>query len=72
MHCMRLGAATEVYIVMRVFNLGQDNIGVRLYVDPGTMERNGMLNFEPASYIVTPPKPVSAAPATGEDTSPEL
>lgn len=46
--------ATEIYIILRVFNLGQDNIGMRLYVDPATMKRNGQLKFDAASYIVTP------------------
>lgn len=46
--------ATNIYIILRVFNLGQDNIGMRLYVDPATMKREGQLLFEPSSYIVTP------------------
>ncbi len=46
--------STDIYIILRVFNLGQDNIGMRLYVDPVTMKREGQLFFEPSSYILTP------------------
>ncbi|KAK4695759.1 hypothetical protein P7C71_g2041, partial [Lecanoromycetidae sp. Uapishka_2] len=46
--------STEVYIILRVFNLGQENMGMRLYVDPANLERNGELIFEAESYTVKP------------------
>ncbi len=67
--------ATDVYIILRVFNLGQDNIGMRLYVDPVTMKREGQLFFEPSSYIVTPgveaKAPVESGQAEEERGEPE-
>ncbi|KAH8587446.1 hypothetical protein B0O99DRAFT_694433 [Bisporella sp. PMI_857] len=54
---MKLGgrASPEVYIILRVFNLGRDNIDMRLYVNPAGMEERGELRFTPESYSVTPP-----------------
>ena len=46
--------AAEVYIILRVFNLGQGRIGMRLYVDPETMRRNGELQFAAEQYTVIP------------------
>lgn len=58
--------ATEVYIILRVFNLGKSNMGMRLYVDPATMADSGELIFEAESYTVAPapnrqPMPPSAS-----------
>lgn len=49
--------STDVYIILRVFNLGQDDIGLRTYGDPATLERTGKLVFETDTYSVFPPKP---------------
>ena len=53
---MKLGeqAATEVYIILRVFNLDNDGIGMRLYVDPAGMEERSELVFTSESYSVVP------------------
>ena len=45
---------TEVYIILRVFNLLRENIGLRLYVDPASMEESGELMIEAESYTVKP------------------
>lgn len=65
-------AATNIYIILRVFNLGQDNIGMRLYVDPMTMRREGHLLFEPSSYIVTPGVEVEGERVEAEESEEEL
>ncbi len=65
-------AATEIYIILRVFNLGQDSIGMRLYVDPMTMKREGQLLFEPSSYIVTPGVEVQEERVEPEESEEEL
>lgn len=59
--------ATEIYIVMRVFNMGQDDVGLRLYVDPATMEREGRLGFETGQYVVMPGATMQAAPELDPD-----
>ena len=45
-------ASPNIYIVLRVYNLTSDNIGMRMLVDPATMERNGLLVFEAENYTV--------------------
>jgi hypothetical protein len=56
MQRMKLGvqASTEVYIILRVFNLNRDIIDMRLYVDPAGMEERGELHFTSESYSVVP------------------
>lgn len=49
--------ATDIYIILPVFNLGKDDMGMRLYVDPAMMKDNGELIFEPESYTVIPGAP---------------
>jgi hypothetical protein len=46
-------AKAEVYIIFRVFKLG-DEIDMRLYVDPFGMEERGELRFVAESYSVVP------------------
>ena len=46
-------SATEVYIIMRVFNLGRDDINVDFFVDPETLRREGELKFEAESWTVS-------------------
>lgn len=29
----------DIYVILRVFNIGQDSTGLRIFVDPATMER---------------------------------
>ena len=54
---MKLGAqaSTEVYIILRVFNLNNDDIDMRLYVDPAGMEERRDLILTPEPYSVVPP-----------------
>jgi len=47
-------AAPEVYIILRVFNLGKETIDMRVYVDPKGIEEGGDLIFTPESYSVLP------------------
>ena len=44
----------NIYVILRVFNLGQDDMGMRIYVDPAAMERNGELEFQAETYTVVP------------------
>jgi hypothetical protein len=43
-----------VYIVFRVFNLGQESIGMRLYVDPDVMRARRELLFTAESWTIVP------------------
>lgn len=47
-------AMPNIYLICRVYNLGQDNIGFRIYIDPYTMHIKGELEFTPDAYAVTP------------------
>jgi hypothetical protein len=47
-------AATQVYMILRVFDLGQDEIGLRIYLDPETLRRKNSLRFTAESYCVEP------------------
>jgi hypothetical protein len=35
--------ATEVYMVIRVFNIGHSGMGLKLYLDPATLRADGVL-----------------------------
>ncbi|KAK4034238.1 hypothetical protein C8A01DRAFT_18936 [Parachaetomium inaequale] len=41
-----------VYVVFRVFNLGNDNIGLRILVDPESMRLQDQLSFTAESWSV--------------------
>ena len=43
-----------VYIIFRLFNLGKDDMGLRLYVDPAQHEANGSLLFTATEWTVVP------------------
>lgn len=47
-------SAGEIYIVCRVYNLGRDNLNVKLYVDPEAYRLRNELAFEAQSWTVTP------------------
>lgn len=50
-----LSSGSEVYILMRVFNLGQgDKIDMRLYVDPYSAKVRGDLTFTASNWLVNP------------------
>lgn len=45
-------AALEVYMILRVSNLGPGEIDLDFFVDPETLRRQGRLRFEAESYTV--------------------
>lgn len=48
------GAADEVYLIARVFSLGLNGMGLKLYVDPAKLRRKGQLIVRPDQYEVMP------------------
>ncbi|KAF1811585.1 hypothetical protein P152DRAFT_60560 [Eremomyces bilateralis CBS 781.70] len=46
-------ASRKVYVLARVFNLGQLDMGMKLYVDPTRLEREGKLRFRVHKYEMT-------------------
>ncbi len=46
------GNLASVYVVFRVFNLGKDNIGLRILVDPESMRLQDKLSFSAESWSV--------------------
>ena len=45
----------EIYLILRVYKLGQEDMGMRILLDPATMEKRGQLIFEPERYTVSQP-----------------
>ena len=45
--------ATEVYVIVRVHNLGRRDMDMRIYADPYTMSREKRLIFWAESYLVS-------------------
>jgi hypothetical protein len=45
---------TTIYVIFRVYNLGKDNMSLRIYVDPDALRRQDVLRFTAESYSVTP------------------
>ncbi|OCL02139.1 hypothetical protein AOQ84DRAFT_424260 [Glonium stellatum] len=43
-----------VYVIFRVFNLGQGGVGLRVYVDPDVMRMKGELSFTAETWSVVP------------------
>ena len=43
-----------IYVVFRVFNLGQKSIGMRLYVDPDVIRARKELSFTAESWTIVP------------------
>ncbi|KAF2808268.1 uncharacterized protein BDZ99DRAFT_50741 [Mytilinidion resinicola] len=48
------GAANEVYLIVRVFSLGDSGMGLKVYMDPATLRRDRGLIFKTDKYSVTP------------------
>ncbi|KAL7941030.1 hypothetical protein V8C42DRAFT_335914 [Trichoderma barbatum] len=48
------GKEDSVYIIMRVFNVGNSNIGLRVYVDPAELEAREELLFTAETWSVVP------------------
>jgi hypothetical protein len=45
---------TEVYLICRVYNLGRESMGMKMFVDPYVMEGTGELRFTPDTWTCTP------------------
>ncbi len=44
----------NVYLVFRVFDLGKDTMGFRIYIDPEKHRRKGTLGFSSEKWTVAP------------------
>ncbi|KAF4212811.1 hypothetical protein CNMCM5878_000675 [Aspergillus fumigatiaffinis] len=44
----------SVYVIFRVYNLGRDSVGMKVYVNPGLMEARGELVFTTETWSVVP------------------
>jgi len=44
----------EIYTIFRVFNLGKESTGLRIYIDPEEQRRVGKLKFTTNKYAVVP------------------
>ena len=42
----------ELYVICRVFKLGQKGMSIRMIVDPARHRREGKLSFEASQYTV--------------------
>ena len=51
---LRGGNKETVYAVFRVYNLGQENMGLRIYVDPEESRQCSELDFAPETWSVVP------------------
>ena len=49
-----LGPSDNVYLIARVFGLGNSKIGLHLYLDPAKLRREERLKFVADKYFVTP------------------
>lgn len=45
---------SRVYLVLRVFGVESQRIGMQVYLDPESLRRNGQLVFTGATWSVTP------------------
>ncbi len=48
-----LGPSSKVYLIARVFGVGNSRMGLHLYVDPARLLREGKLKFVAEKYTVT-------------------
>jgi hypothetical protein len=44
----------EIYVVFRVYYLGKESMGLKIYVDPESLRQEQRLVFSPESYSVYP------------------
>lgn len=49
-----LTSEESIYMIFRVFNMGNSSIGVRIYMDPARLEQEGLLKFTADRWTVTP------------------
>ncbi|KAI1342846.1 hypothetical protein F5Y15DRAFT_412522 [Xylariaceae sp. FL0016] len=43
-----------IYVIFRVYNLGQDNMGLRIYLDPESLRLSGHLDFTTEQWSIVP------------------
>lgn len=43
-----------IYVIFRVYNLGSESMGLKIYMDPGTLRREGSLLFTAEHWSVKP------------------
>ena len=43
---------SEIYVILRVYDLTNENIGMQILVDPATLEAEGKLLVEAENYTV--------------------
>lgn len=43
----------EIYVLLRVYKLGQEGMGMRMIIDPQAEREKGQLTFEADTYTVT-------------------
>jgi hypothetical protein len=48
------GNRDTIYVIFRVYNLGQGNMGVRIYLDPETLRLSEQLSFTAETWSVVP------------------
>ena len=58
----------EIYTIFRVFNLGKEPTGLRIYIDPEEQRRAGKLKFTTDKYAVVP-GPEYSVHSRGEGSS---
>ena len=46
------GSKDHVYMILRLFRLGAMDMGLKIYIDPESLRRDGALVFTPESYKV--------------------
>lgn len=44
----------SIYVILRVFNVGQDSAGMKVYVDPDFMRERRELSFTAETWSVVP------------------
>lgn len=45
---------TDLYVIFRVYKLGQDGMGLQIYLDPERLRQQGKLVFTGERWSVTP------------------
>lgn len=48
------GNTTKIYAIFRVYYLGQDNMGLKVYLDPESLRLSGQLKFTAETWSVVP------------------
>jgi hypothetical protein len=53
MELVNSAPSDKVYLIARVFSLSDSGMGLKLYMDPATLKKQGMLFFKADKYSVT-------------------